>query len=155
MLLQVFFIFFVLCLDQLTKMLAAAYKGPGISLFDGLLSFSLIKNKGIAFSMPLEGLFLQIVTVALLIALCFVFVYSHRREVDRWESWGYACLLGGAAGNAFDRIFVGSVTDFISLKHFAIFNFADIMVTVGVILLLISVLSCYQNNKIKSILKKK
>ena len=155
MLLQTFFIFFVLCLDQLTKMLASAYKGPGLSLFDGLLSFSLIKNKGIAFSMPLEGLFLQVITLALLIALCFVFVYSHKRDADKWESWGYACLLGGAAGNAFDRIFVGSVTDFISLKHFAIFNFADIMVTVGVILLLISVLSCYQKTKTTSVSKKK
>lgn len=47
-------------------------------------------------------------------------------------SLAYGALLGGALGNAYDRLFVGRVPDFIDLKYFAIFNGADIMVTISV-----------------------
>lgn len=47
-------------------------------------------------------------------------------------------LMGGAASNLFDRLRQGYVTDFLSLPSFPIFNLADTAITVGVILLLIS-----------------
>jgi len=44
-------------------------------------------------------------------------------------------LIGGAVGNLIDRIASGSVIDFIKLPHWPAFNFADMSITFGVILL--------------------
>jgi signal peptidase II len=55
-----------------------------------------------------------------------------------------ALVLGGAAGNLYDRIFIGTVTDFIEVHHgswsFPAFNVADSAITVGAILLLLELM---------------
>jgi signal peptidase II len=48
--------------------------------------------------------------------------------------------LGGAIGNLIDRITIGSVTDFISVMDFPVFNVADSSISVGVAVLIIAVL---------------
>ena len=50
-----------------------------------------------------------------------------------------ALILAGGLSNLFDRIAFGSVTDYLDLQHFAIFNFADICATVGCALLCLSI----------------
>ncbi len=53
-------------------------------------------------------------------------------------------VLGGAAGNLYDRIFRGAVTDFIEVHHaswsFPAFNVADSAITIGAILLLLELM---------------
>lgn len=46
-------------------------------------------------------------------------------------------ILAGAISNAMDRIFVGCVTDFIDLKFWPVFNFADVFIVLGVVILLV------------------
>ena len=48
--------------------------------------------------------------------------------------------LGGAVGNLIDRLVMGTVTDFISIGNFAVFNVADSSISVGVAILLLAVL---------------
>jgi len=52
-----------------------------------------------------------------------------------------ACILGGALGNAIDRVAYGHVVDFLLFYwqdwHFPAFNVADIAITVGAMLLLL------------------
>lgn len=55
------------------------------------------------------------------------------------------CMIGGGAGNVFDRIMHGSVTDFLyidfgSFLHTGVFNIADLSITAGVIIMLIDML---------------
>ena len=51
-------------------------------------------------------------------------------------------MLGGALGNCFDRLFRGSVVDFLDFYlgayHWPAFNVADIAICVGVALLIVS-----------------
>lgn len=44
-------------------------------------------------------------------------------------------VLTGGFLNALERTIFGSVTDFIAMKYFAVFNIADVAITIGVILL--------------------
>ena len=53
-----------------------------------------------------------------------------------------ATIIGGGVGNLIDRVYRGYVVDYVHLKiiDFAVFNFADICVTVGTAVLLIYLL---------------
>ena len=56
----------------------------------------------------------------------------------------YSLMIGGILGNLFDRCFNGYVIDFLSFKfgsyYFPIFNFADVFIVVGGIILIINIL---------------
>ncbi len=64
--------------------------------------------------------------------------------MDRWSAIGLALVLGGAAGNLFDRIVWGRVTDFLEFYigdlHWPTFNVADSCIVIGSGLLLLELL---------------
>ena len=49
----------------------------------------------------------------------------------------FSLILGGAFGNLFDRIFRGSIVDFLDFRIWPVFNVADSSITVGITLLFI------------------
>jgi len=62
--------------------------------------------------------------------------------VFKWRSVpikriGLTLILSGALSNTIDRIFRGGVIDFIKISPFSVFNFADILIILGIIVLLI------------------
>ena len=78
---------------------------------------------------------LSLVVSAILIGVGIFKVFS-----NIWEQLGFGLILAGAAGNGIDRLFFdGSVVDFIDLRFikFAIFNWADVSINLGIVCLLI------------------
>ena len=65
-------------------------------------------------------------------------------KLDRFTLFGLSLILGGAAGNVFDRVMAGQVTDFLELYlgdfHWPTFNLADTAIVIGSGLLLIDLL---------------
>lgn len=64
------------------------------------------------------------------------------REDKKWDVIALSMILGGAAGNLIDRIRLGFVVDYADLhigefRPFFIFNFADMMITFGVVILIV------------------
>ncbi len=125
----------VVIVDQITKIWATTLGGP-IPIFGKWLQMTYAENTGIAFSIPLEGLLLQVITVVFIIALLIV---GHRMKALSipWLGTSFALIVGGAVGNALDRIFREYVIDFISVGSFPIFNIADSAVTIGVVMLIL------------------
>lgn len=100
-----------------------------------ILSFSMHRNTGAAFSsFTGKTAALAAVTAA---AMLLIMVYFHRiKHKHPLMTAAYAMVIGGGIGNFIDRVLRGYVTDFIMLFPFRfIFNFADICVVVGAILL--------------------
>jgi signal peptidase II len=95
-----------------------------------------IQNTGAAFGLFKEaGLFFTVVAV---IVSAVIVVYTQRLPAGHW--WMRIALgmqLGGALGNLVDRLVFHTVTDFISLGNFAIFNMADASISLGVAMLAI------------------
>jgi signal peptidase II len=62
------------------------------------------------------------------------------RARNRWLGAGLGLVIGGAIGNAIDRVRLGAVVDFLDVHaagyHWPAFNVADSAITVGVLLLL-------------------
>jgi signal peptidase II len=65
------------------------------------------------------------------------------KDMDQWSLVGFCCIIGGGIANVYDRIVYGSVTDFWHIDfgggiQTGIFNLADVSVSTGMIMLLIS-----------------
>lgn len=132
--------------DHATKLWAAAGlpDGRSVSLISGLLSLEQARNTDTAFSMlasivPTEPRLLLLRTTATLGTLAILTLVLLRRGGSNWyERLGFACLLGGAAGNAIDRWRWGYVIDFIRLEYWPTFNVADMALCLGGALLFVS-----------------
>jgi len=141
----------VLILDQWSKAwvvtnLYPPYSGPQISLISDYLILYYIKNNGAAFS-----LFANSMVLVLFIVLAIgVIAYLYLRMFNTGSLWYkliFGLIIGGALSNLIDRArHGGNVVDFISFNiprlnyHFAIFNLADAAISVGVILLFVTLL---------------
>ena len=106
-----------------------------------VVSLTYLKNSGAAFSMlENQQWFFTIIT---LIAMGAAFVYLYRHiKGSIWLLLGLALIISGGIGNFIDRLRQGFVVDMFHLDfmNFAIFNVADIYLTIGVRLLLIYIL---------------
>ena len=135
---------FVIAVDVISKAIVVA-KMPGhapIRLLGGLLTITLTRNGGAAFSI---GTSMTIVFTAIALGV-IVYILRAARNL-RSVGWAIALglLLGGATGNLLDRIFrapglfQGHVVDWIELPHWPVFNLADSsIVCAGVLVVLLA-----------------
>ena len=91
-----------------------------------------------------EKLRVLLLIVLPIIVLIGITAYTYiDKAIDKISIIGFSLIIGGGIGNIFDRIVYGSVTDFFYLDFWGIFqtgifNIADLSVTTGMILILIS-----------------
>lgn len=138
-------------LDQLAKWAVAATLSSAapVTVIPGIFQLTYVENTGAAFS-SFDGQrwFLIIVTGLVIIGLLYLMLFHHIR--DTFVIWCLSGIIAGGIGNLIDRIFHGYVIDYIQLTfvNFAIFNFADCLVVVGVIVLLVYLLFFHKKEKI-------
>jgi signal peptidase II len=79
-------------------------------------------------------------------AVCVMIWYLISKKPDRVTTVGIALMIGGAAGNLIDRLFIGAVRDFLDFYifgyDFPIFNVADSCLCIGVALIIVWSLFC-------------
>jgi len=126
--------------DQLTKYwtVRAIPLYSTVPLLDGVVRLTHLRNTGMAFSLLQGGRWLFLIFTAAFLVLAALAV---------WKDWlphplaraALVMLTGGAVGNLIDRVRTGAVVDMIELEfiRFAVFNVADIFVTLGAVLLLV------------------
>lgn len=136
-------ILLLIALDQAVKwyVVKAIPLGGMRTFIPKVVSLTYLKNSGAAFSMlENQQWFFAIIT---LIAMGAAFVYLYRHiKGSLWLLLGLTLIISGGIGNFIDRVHQGFVVDMFHLDfmNFAIFNVADIYLTVGVGLLLIYLL---------------
>lgn len=128
----------VIAVDQWTKWWAFNATTPGetINVFLGV-DIGQTRNEGIAFGMFAGRPWLVFGLMGLALTVLVVSYVKHRGRPVLWLATGL--LLGGAIGNAIDRITLGYVRDFIEVPHFPSFNLADVAITMGVVILVLAV----------------
>jgi len=110
------------------------YEGESVILIKGFINFTYVKNTGAAFSLFSNATTWLIVFSIILIGFIIFTDFALKKQNALYNA-GFCLTLAGALGNLFDRIVFRYVRDFIELDfmEFGIFNFADIMLTFGVI----------------------
>lgn len=114
-----------------------------ITIIPYVLSFISVHNDGIAYGwMSGAGIWLIIaaclLTLGALTAWYWFVVRNNEFRKKTFLNVAFAFFIAGAVGNLYDRIAYGHVRDFIRFDFwpsFAIFNFADIFITAGTIML--------------------
>ncbi|HLG67240.1 MAG TPA: signal peptidase II [Acidimicrobiales bacterium] len=127
----------VVGVDQVTKSLALAHLHRPVHLV-GPLGLGLGFNSGSAFSLFVGRASLLTAAVAAAAAVLGVMAW---RSASAPRALAFGLVLGGALGNLSDRLFRGrggAVVDFITLTHWPTFNVADVCITVGVALLVLT-----------------
>ncbi|MBP9779019.1 signal peptidase II [Candidatus Gracilibacteria bacterium] len=126
-------------IDMITKYFAEIFLSGEkvVYVFADFIQLKLSYNTGIAFSFPIEGIPLQIITVVLIGAIVYQYLTIEYNKKSKLLDIAYVLILSGAISHAYERIFIGHVIDFIAVKYFAILNFADIFISVGVFFLFV------------------
>lgn len=114
-----------------------------IDVASPFLRFVMAWNRGVNFGImasdaDLTRWGLVVISVAISIV---IFVWA-RQRADKWFAIGAGLVIGGALGNALDRVFYGAVADFLNMSCCGIvnpfsFNVADIAIFGGAGLLIL------------------
>ena len=105
-------------------------------------SFNYAENTGVSFSLfPAESMEGRFLLIGLTLLISLVVLIWMLREKKLPDILGLAMILGGAAGNIWDRYSEGFVIDYLDLHVFGrsifnIFNLADVWITFGVAIIL-------------------
>lgn len=137
----------VLLADLLTKGLIIpnliSNVGDTIDVIPGFINFIYVKNTGAAWGMlagrPIFLIVVSIIVLGLLIAFYLLRIKKTGNHSSRLFGISMGLIAGGCIGNLFDRIVFGFVRDFINFQffEFPVFNFADVALTIGMILLIV------------------
>lgn len=132
---------FLLLADQLTKYFVLRYLADGtvVTVIPKVVQFRYVENTGMAFSL-LEGRsrLLGLFTFLVCAVLIGVLIWK-RNSLSPSARMALLLVISGGIGNGIDRVTRHFVVDFIELLFvdFAVFNVADICVTVGALWLMV------------------
>lgn len=138
----------VLVLDRITKWIVETRVSflDSLRVIPGFFDVVHTENRGAAFSLFNDSNSEWRTWLLLLFSLAAVvlvggFLLQRAAKLDRLSLAGFALILGGAAGNAIDRLVWGRVTDFLDFYlgayHWPAFNVADSAIVIGCALLLL------------------
>ena len=138
----------VVLVDQIVKAGVLTHfgsSGVNQSSLGPFLNLTLEMNRGISFSLfARDSASGQIALVALTVAVTGLLTWWLFRSRSVLPAAGLGLIIGGALGNAIDRLAHGAVVDYLDLhalgRHFFVFNVADAAINVGVALFILDLL---------------
>ena len=148
--------------------------GESKAVFENIFHITLVENPGIAFGIdPGEALGDMILILTILTCIGFFIYLIFAKKADIKYKIAIASILGGAAGNLFDRIFYGvfynyaplfkgNVVDFMDIRLIRfflfdniqgnyVFNLADISILFGVFLLIYLIVSSKKQKQVSEL----
>ena len=121
--------------DQWFKVLAVSQlKGqPAVTIIPHIIGLRYAENTGAAFSMFSGKVDFLIIVTAIALAVMAYLVFAKKFD-SKIEEFCFLLIFSGGVGNLIDRVLQGKVVDYLEFLfvEFPIFNFADILVCVGV-----------------------
>ena len=149
-----FIITIIFSLDRISKfyIILKSETNLSSSLFTSkFLNINLIWNEGIAFGLFSfnENYLYNLLTILIVIVIFIILIMIIKSE--GFKRYALSMIFGGAVGNLYDRIFYSAVPDFIDFHikdfHWFIFNVADIFITIGIIIM---IMSEFKGNELKN-----
>ena len=131
----------ILIIDQILKNIVKTKMSLNqeIVLIKNFFSINYLKNTGAAFSI-LNNQTLILIIISFIIIFALDRFITKENNLNNLSVISIGLILGGTFGNLLDRIIYKGVIDYLSFRifsyNFPVFNFADIAITIGTLLLL-------------------
>lgn len=109
------------------------------NIIPNILDYTYVRNEGAAFGMLYGKKTLLIIVTSVIIIAILIYVIKTRKTIGKCEKFSLALIVAGGFSNMFERVIDSSVVDYIDTHLLPVFNVADIAVTCGCILLIISI----------------
>ncbi|SDN40397.1 signal peptidase II [Pedobacter steynii] len=133
--------------DQITKSIVREHvqSNANIKIISDKITLTNVENSG-AFLSVGDSLhsgikFVLLLLLPLAVLLMGVYFVMTRKNLSPLLTFGICCVIGGGAGNLYDRIIYGSVTDFLHIDFVVfqtgVFNAADLSIMLGMLLIMI------------------
>ncbi len=126
--------------DQIIKILVINYLKPVqyIDVIDGVLRFRYVENTGAIFGSFSAHTALLTIFSVILLGVTIFFLVSNKNK-NKLVDLCLLFMISGGIGNIIDRIRLHYVVDYIEplFVNFAVFNFADCLITIGAFTLII------------------
>tara|TARA_B100000212_G_scaffold326119_1_gene288337 strand:+ start:528 stop:878 length:351 start_codon:yes stop_codon:yes gene_type:complete len=103
-----------------------------------IFKIEFVRNYGAAFNIfSGSRLFLSLISIISTVILSYLIFISENKHINKYA---LSFIVSGSIGNGIDRILNGYVIDFIKIKFFdfPVFNIADILINVGVLILILN-----------------
>jgi signal peptidase II len=141
----------IIILDQASKLIVqTVFNGDPYKVITVIKNFFMLRyveNKGAVWGIVSQSTSVvipKVITILSILALIVVIYFFLKLESQcTLELTSLSFVIGGALGNIFDRLYQGYVVDFLDVYikdyHWPTFNIADSFISIGVILLIISI----------------
>ena len=133
----------VIAVDQLSKwlILTEVMNPPRVIEITGFFNLVLVSNKGVSFGLfSSDAVWAQPALASFAALVSILLVFWMRQAQHCFSAIFLGLVVGGALGNAIDRLLHEAVVDFLDFHvagyHWPVFNIADSAITVGVIFII-------------------
>lgn len=148
-----FFIVAVLVfIDQFSKSLIVSTidLNQSITVIKGFFNITYVRNFGAGFSI-MQNATTTFYIITPICLILFIYLLIKTKEKDYLSKTALLLMIGGTIGNFLDRIINVYVVDFLDFIifgwDFPVFNFADICLTIGVSIYIVSLLKESKNER--------
>ena len=140
-------VIFLFIIDRIIKHILMNIARPafagagGVHLIGDFFQYKFTLNRGIAFGLGdgINNLIFLYTCIFIFLILCF-FLVKFFIAKKYFFAFSLSLIAFGAFSNILDRIYSGGVIDYLDLKHFTVFNLADVMITAGTFLIAVKIL---------------
>ncbi len=132
-------------IDQIVKILIISKMTllESITIISNFFNITYVRNTGAAWSILSDNSLLLIIISIFALVLLYYYLIKNK-ELSRIDIISYSMLTGGIIGNLIDRVAHGYVIDYLDFKifnyNFPIFNIADTLIVISVIVIGISLI---------------
>jgi len=130
-------------IDQISKIIIdkVLKLNDSIDIIDPFFNITYIRNTGAAWGIFSNNtMFLALISIMFLIFL-IKYIKENQKDLTKLTSISLGILIGGLVGNLIDRVVRNYVIDFFDFQifgyDFPVFNIADVLIVLAVILLMI------------------
>lgn len=103
------------------------YESGAFSWFGGLIRSTLFHNYGISFNIPIPQILILLIT-GIALGWALALLIERGRAAQFWTCVLIGVFIGGTLGNAFDRLTLGFVRDWLLFFGRSAINFADLAI---------------------------
>ena len=132
----------VFFLDRISKIKILTNFSDNVYFVNNYINIDLIWNIGIGFGIMSTNSSVIYNLITFIIGFVILFLFYIFLISQKLEKISYSIIIGGALGNFYDRLVFNAVPDFIDIHyknfHWFTFNVADIFISIGVLIFIIS-----------------